>query len=61
MKALVEYAEKDQEPYEAGKIEGNMEEVKLEEHLDISIHACDEYGYILDGWFQNEFKGENGK
>lgn len=54
MSAFVEYGEKDQEPYELGRKEGNCEDAELNEFINIGIHACDECGKIYGKWIEQE-------
>jgi len=55
MSALVSTAEKDQEPYVSGKIEGNMETVELNDNIKVHIHACDNCGKIMSRWFDDNY------
>ncbi len=43
---------KDAEPYESGKIEGNMEVCDVFVGV-IGVHACEECGEIYKKWFDN--------
>lgn len=56
MTSFVQHGEKDQEPYESGVEEGDMEEVYLDDAIIVVIHACDECGNIISACLDGDFK-----
>ena len=45
----------DQEPYEAGKIEGDNQEIRLNDHITVTIHACDDCGEVMSADIDGHF------
>ena len=50
---FVDTMELDQEPFESGKIELNGEDMRLNDNVNISVHACTSCGEIYDISIQN--------
>lgn len=48
MSTFVSDAEMDDEPYASGVEEGSNENIQFQDHVVLSIHACDSCGYVFD-------------
>jgi len=46
MTTMVGCATLDNEPYEEGVNEGDNETIQLQDYISLSIHACDNCGYV---------------
>ena len=46
----------DQEPYKSGKMEGNCDEIHINEDINISLNACDYCGEVFSANIQNDFR-----